>query len=126
MQKTEFMDKEAIIKVEVTLLNAMKNGDIPKLDELIHADLLFIIPTGQTLTKAMDLDTYSSGNMKIKEISATDQRIHIVGDNAVVTVTIEMTGTYFEYVLDGKYRFIRVWKSVNEKWKLIAGSSTPL
>jgi len=109
--------------VEKEILMAMKNCDVQKLDELLHEDLLFAIPNGQTITKELDLETYRSGNMKIKEISSSEQHINIIGDNAVVSVLIEMTGMYFDYILDGKYRVIRVWKSFNGNWKVIAGSS---
>ncbi len=32
----------------------------------------------------MDLDAYSSGNMKIQEISTTEQKINLIENNAVV------------------------------------------
>jgi len=111
---------------EKEILTAMKNCDVQKLEELIHEDLLFSIPNGQTITKALDIESYSSGNMRIKEISSSDQQINIIGDSAVVSVIIEMKGTYFDFILDGKYRFIRVWKSFNNSLKVIAGSSIQL
>lgn len=126
MSKNAPIDKDIIIAVENELLNAMTNCDLQKLDELLHEDLLFNIPNGQTITKALDLETYSSGNMKIKKMASSEQEINIIGDNAIVSVTIEMKGMYFDHILDGKYRFIRVWKSFNNSYKVIAGSSIQL
>lgn len=123
MITTESIEKDAIIKVEKELLNAMKNCAINKLDELLHEELLFNIPNGQTITKAMDLETYSSGNMTINAIKSSEQEINLIGDNAIVTVIIDMKGTYFDYSLDGKYKIIRIWKSFSNKWQVIAGSS---
>jgi hypothetical protein len=104
----------------------MKNCDVQKLDELLHEDLLFTIPNGETITKVLDIETYNSGNMRIKEILSSEQQINMIGDNAVVSVIIEMKGSYFDYILDGKYRVIRVWKFFKNNWKVIAGSSIQL
>ncbi len=123
MITTESLKKDAIIKVEKELLSAMKNCDVKKLDELLHEELFFNIPNGQTITKSMDLETYSSGNMKINEIESSEQEINLIGDNAIVTVIIDMKGTYFDYSLDGKYKIIRIWKSFRNKWNVIGGSS---
>ena len=126
MSKNTRINKDAIIACEKEILNAMKNCDVQILDTLLHEELLFTIPSGQTITKALDMETYSSGNMKIKEIASSEQEIHLIGDNAVVSVKIEMKGMYFDHILDGKYRFIRVWKSFNDNLKVIAGSSIQL
>lgn len=120
------MNKDLIQSLEKEILNSMKNCDIHKLDELLHKDLLFNIPNGQTITKSMDLDTYSSGNMKIKEISITEQKINQIENNAVVSAIVEMKGRYFDHSLDGNYHIIRVWQLFENKWKVIAGSSIQL
>lgn len=126
MITTESIEKGAIIKVEKELLNAMKTCDVKKLNSFLHEDLLFNIPTGQTVTKTMDLETYSSGNMKIDEIKCSEQKINLIDDNAIVSVVIDMKGKYFDYTLDGRYKIIRVWKSFNSNLKVIAGSSIKL
>jgi hypothetical protein len=61
--------------------------------------------------------------MKIYKIKSSELDINLIGENAVVSVTIEMKGKYFDFSLNGKYRILRVWKSFNNKWKVIAGSS---
>lgn len=126
MNDTEVKYHNAILNAEKELLLAMKNADVEKLDELIHEDLLFNIPNGQTVTKSMDLETYSSGNMKITDIEASEHLINFVGDNAIVSVIVEMKGQYFDYVIDGTFKIVRVWKLINNQWKVIAGSSIQL
>ena len=55
--------EEHIIDSETRLLNAMKASDIEVLDELLHDDLIFNIPTGQTITKPMDIETMGKMNV---------------------------------------------------------------
>lgn len=118
--------KDQIIASEERLMKAVKNGDVNELDALIHDGLLFVIPNGQTATKEMDLQTYRSGNMFISDISASDREISVIEDNAIVTVIIDLKGKFMNQQIDGKYRYIRVWKSFEGQWRIIAGSCTQL
>ena len=111
-----------IIECEDRLLGAMKTGDIKILEELIHDNLVFNIPTGQTITKAIDLDNYRSGMLIINEIVATDQIIQSFDDTYIVAVTIQLKAKYATQNIDGKFRYLRVWKLIENSWKIIAGS----
>ena len=120
---SESINKNAIINAEKELLDSIKKSDVQKLSTLLHDDLLFIIPNGQTITKARDLEAYRSGNMKIESITSSQQEINLIADNAVVSVVIDMKGMFFNQPFDGRYKFIRVWKSFGADLKVIAGSS---
>ena len=111
-----------IVVCEEVLLLAIKERDIERLDLLLHEDLLFTNPTGQTMTKKMDMEGYRSGDMKVHHIASKDQIIKIIGDTAVVAVSITLEGSYGGQSLDGEYRYTRVWKSIGGSWKVIAGS----
>lgn len=126
MKETILISKESIISMEKEILDAMLNSDIERLNELIHKDLLFNIPSGQTITKDLDLENYRSGNMKLEDITSSKQSINLIGDTAVVAVTITMKGKFINHILDGEYRIIRVWKMIGNNWKVIAGSSIQL
>jgi ketosteroid isomerase-like protein len=114
--------QDQIIECENRLLTAFKNKDIEVVDELLHDDLLFVIPDGQIVSKAMDLANLRSGVMKINDINASEQQICIIDDIATVAVTIHLSATYAGNSINHKYRYLRVWKLVNNAWKVIAGS----
>lgn len=114
--------EEQILQCENRLLEAMKIGDIKVLDELLHDNLIFNIPTGQTITKAMDIENYRSGILKVSQIVATEQIITIIEDTSTVAVTLQLKVKYADQIVDGKYRYLRVWKEFNNSWKVIAGS----
>ncbi|MCF6318791.1 MAG: nuclear transport factor 2 family protein [Proteobacteria bacterium] len=123
MNETTLLNAKSVLASENKLLNAMKNCNIKALENLLHKDLLFNIPSGQTISKEMDIESYRSSNMRIVEIESSQQIINLIGDNAVVSVTIKMKGKYLDNSIDGKYRLIRVWKLYDKVWKVIAGSS---
>lgn len=113
---------QQIIECEKKLLGALKTGDIAVLDELLHDNLIFTIPTGQTITKAMDIENYRSGILTVSEVVATDQIIKSVGEISTVAMTLHLKAKYADQIVDGKFRYLRVWKFVDNSWKVIAGS----
>jgi ketosteroid isomerase-like protein len=126
MNSTTFINKEEITKSEENLLKAIKASDINVLDELLHDDLLFITPDGQTITKVMDLDSHRSGTMIVDEISSNIELINFIEDTAIVVVVIETKGKMLGQPIEGKFRYLRVWKLFSDNWKVIGGSCTKL
>lgn len=120
------MKTETVVNAEIELLTAIKNADVSLLEKMLHDDLLFNLPTGNTITKEFDLNSYRSGKMKIDSIEASDQIINIIGDTAVVAVTISLKGAFDNNLINGAFRYIRVWKQFDENLKVIAGSCVAL
>lgn len=116
-----------IEQCEEKLLEAIHSCDVAALDGLLHEDLLFNLPDGQTKTKAFDLETYRSGKMAVEAISAADRIISAIdSETAVVATTIDLKATWYDTPVNGRFRYLRVWKSCDGHWKVIAGSVVPL
>lgn len=119
------MTTKAIIeKLERKLLLAIKDIDLDILDELLHHDLIFNLPTGVSIDKVTDLETYRSGKMVVKNILASNQIINELENVAIVAVTIKLEATFDGHSVDGDYRYLRVWKKFDDGWKVIGGSCT--
>ena len=114
--------EEQIVACEKKLVEALTNGNTQVLDELLHDSLIFNIPTGQTITKAMDIENYRSGILNISSITGSDQIIQSIDDIVIVTVTLHLVAEYSDQRIDGKFKYLRVWKLFNNSWKVIAGS----
>lgn len=120
------IEKNSIEELENQLLDAMLNANVETLNRLIHPDLLFNSAMGQTITKEMDLESYRSGLMIVNSITASHQQINIIEDTAVVAVTIDINAKYGVQDISGKVRFLRVWKKIESRYQIIAGSSVIL
>ncbi len=116
------MTEREILNLENRLYEAIKKSDVKELDELLHEDLLFIIPSGETITKEMDLDTYRSGNLKIHEIIPHVEELRIIDDLAVITLKMSLKGIYSDESFEAKYRYIRFWKECPDGIKVVGGS----
>lgn len=117
---------DEIIKREEELRLAMIKSDVEKLDDLIDESLVFIAPNGAVVTKEMDLEGHKSRIQKITELLPSEQTMQLHDDCVVVTVKMDLTGTYNDTSISGKYRYIRIWSKFNDTWKVIAGSVTQI
>lgn len=115
-----------IVARENALLRAITTNDVALLDDLLHDDLLFNGPDGQTGTKALDLANYRSGGIQLRRAEASDRLLSAIGDNVVVAVTTTLEGSYLGVPVDGRYRYLRVWKRVGGAWRVIGGSVVAL
>lgn len=123
---TKNKETALIIECEKRLLTAIKNKDLKALDELLHENLLFNLPNGQTITKAIDMETHRTGSLIVDSIVPGEHVINLIDGVAVVTVIIGINGTYLGEIMEGKFSYIRVWKLFKGSWKVIAGSCTQL
>ena len=119
-------DEQKVLETEQKLLEAMKNSDVEKLDQLLHDDLLFVLPSGDVITKQMDLETHKSGNLSFQEITSSIDSINQIGDTVVVTLFSKIKGKMLEQSFEGNFRYIRVWKMFDGQLKVIAGSGVHL
>ena len=117
---------EQIKACEEKLIQAFLVNDLLVFDELLHDDLLFNLPNGQTITKAMDMENHRAGNLIMSTMIAREQVISLIDDHAIVCVTIEMNGSYLNQAINGKFRYQRIWKSLDNTWKIIASSCIEL
>ena len=120
------LNDSIVLDFEGSLLEAMQKGDLNKLDHLLHDDLLFVIPIGQTVTKQIDLENYKSGLLKIESIQGNDHNINIIGDTAIVSVSVSLKGSFSKQTINNTFRYIRVWKVFEDELKVIGGAGVPL
>ena len=120
------INEQKIREVETQLLEAMKKSDIKMLDQLLHDDLLFVLPSGEVITKEMDLETHKSGNLVFEEITSSIDSIKQIGENAVVTLSLKISGKILEQYFEGNFRYLRVWKRFDNQLKVIAGSGVAI
>ena len=118
--------KEKILEKETELFKAIEARDIDKIDQLLHDDLLLINPGGDTITKKMDLDSHRAGEMVVEKLNATFENVNIIADTAIVTLSIETKGKMLGKDFQGRFRYIRIWKQIEDELKVIGGSCTQI
>ncbi|GAA4172382.1 MULTISPECIES: nuclear transport factor 2 family protein [Sphingobacterium] len=114
--------KEDVSEAENQLFQAQLTSNVNALDQLLYDNLIAVAPTGQMLTKEMDLNAHRTKAMIIEEASTEIDDIRITGDTALSVVTMTAKGKVMGAPLEGKFRYFRVWKYVDDKLKVIGAS----
>src|SRR4051812_42499571 len=91
--------------------SAQLSGDVSALDKLVDEELVFVGPNGAIYGKEDDLDGHRRGVIHITRLDPSEERIQRFGDVAVVTVRMEMCGTFEGQPFAGPFRYTRVWRA---------------
>lgn len=117
---------DQIVQLEEKLITAMLYSDVAVLDQLLHADLIFVNHAGMLITKSEDLAPHLSAELTFSEIVTSDQQITILDDVAVVSVFKHIIGHYQGEEFEIRVRSLRTWKKFESSWMVIAASSVPI
>ena len=114
--------REDVVKAENKLFSAQLISNVDILDQLLHDDLVAVAPTGQIVTKEMDLNSHRAKTMIIEDASIVIDDIKIIGDTALSIVTMTAKGKMMGTPLEGQFRYFRVWKRFDDTLKVIGAS----
>lgn len=113
---------EDVVEAENKLFSAQLTSNVDALDLLLHDDLIAVSPTGEIVTKEMDLASHRAKTMIIEDASTEIDDIKIMGDTALSIVTMTAKGKVMGRPLEGKFRYFRVWKRFDGALKVIGAS----
>ena len=118
----EFKSSEASLRAcEAALRRAQLASDAGELDRLVDDALVFIGPNGAVYGKNDDLDAHRRGLIRITRLEPSEERVRLFGHIAVVSVRMEMSGTFEGVAFAGPFRYTRVWRAVGDGWRIVAG-----
>lgn len=123
--------QESKVEAELrTLLDEVRSAnvksDVAALDKHMAADCVRIRGNGLVATKAEVLDWFKTGNLKMSVDDASDVKIHIFGNTAVVTNTEDVKGVMMGKEYGGQYRDSRVFVKQGSEWKEVLHQSTKI
>ena len=110
-----------IVEAEDELRNAMLSANLSSLDRLLAPDLIFTNHLGHMQSKDDDLAAYRSGALKIQELNMSEQQIRPCGEAAVVSVRVQLTGTYAGHPANGDFPVQR--RAPGRLWPRMQGRS---
>ena len=113
--------EESLLACEAALRRAQLSSDVAELDRLLDEELVFTGPDGALYSKADDLDAHRAGMVQITRLEASDERIQRFGDVAIVSVRMEMSGTFRGEGFSGPFRYTRIWCARPNGWRIVAG-----
>ena len=118
--------RNEIVNLEEKLIEGIRTSNIQFLDKVLHDDLLFLAPDGQVVTKSADLASHKRGEMVVDTVSSTIEEIKIVGDTAIVVVVYDTKGRMLGSPIQGRFRYIRIWKRFDDGLRVVGGGCIKL
>ena len=112
---------DSLLECERALRAAQLTGDVTELECLIDDSLIFTGPDGAIYGKQDDLDAHRRGLVRITRLDPSEERMQRHGSVAIVSVRMEMSGTFHGAPFAGPFRYTRVWREQPEGWRIIAG-----
>jgi hypothetical protein len=106
---------------ELALRRAQLSGDVTALEALLDDSLVFTGPDGAVYGKQDDLDAHRRGMIRITRLEPSDERVQDFGSIVVVSVRMEMRGSFQGDDFAGPFRYTRIWRAFDERWRVVAG-----
>lgn len=116
------MTKQDIVDLELQLIEGIKTCDVPLLDKMLHEELLFMVPDGSVITKAIDMESHRKGQMVVRSLVPEFESVNLIDDTAVVSVVYDTEGSMMGTPVKGKFRYIRIWKNFSDGIRVIGGA----
>lgn len=114
-------DASNVHAAELALRRAQLAGDVDALAALIDDELVFTGPDGAIYGKQDDLNAHRSGAIRITELDPSDERVQDFGAIVVVSVRMNMRGSFNGARFAGPFRYTRIWRLRDDGWRVVAG-----
>ncbi len=112
---------DVILAREADLREAMFANDVAALDRLIDDELIFTALDGTVVGKQADLDAHRARLLRLVRFDPSDRHLVRCGSTVVVSVRMEIEGTYDGAPVGGVLRYTRVWCERPDGWRIVAG-----
>src|SRR5262245_17493833 len=113
-------DVETLQRLNGDYIDAVKNSDVAKFDQILAADFLCSLPDGTLIGRELFLE-HSAKPYSIRNLEAHDVNVRLMGDFAIVHARTTFTlpnGT------PGYGRYTDVWARRTGQWVAVAAHVT--
>jgi hypothetical protein len=125
------VDQAAVAECEARLRAAQLAGDPAELDRLLAADLRFVTPHGNVITRDDDLAAHRSGQLRFSRVELVELEVVPLAPDgagtagaAVARSRVALAGE-FGGAFAGEFWYTRVWRRAGDGWELVAGHCGP-
>jgi ketosteroid isomerase-like protein len=116
-----------VLASERRFFESLIAADGPALDRLLADDFLLIdVLRGAETSKPDLMDALAAGQVRFDGIDASDARVRVYGDAAVVTGRTEMRIRFGEGAVTVRSRYTHVFVRQGEEWRFVTAQGTQI
>jgi ketosteroid isomerase-like protein len=112
--------EQALIKLENDWNDASVKRDVVLLGRILVDDYIFTDPDGVMWTKAQDMEMLKSGEDVVTSAVATDMKVRVYGNAAIVTGRNAVKEQLKGKDISGTYAFTDTWVKRPGGWECVA------
>ena len=125
-RERKHVERAQIVALENSWRQAALSEDTVAMDKLLSDDYIGINSNGEVLTKTQQLDHMRDHQLVLKKLDASDFKIKLIGNVAIVTSLAMVQGTSDGQPLEGAFRYTHVYQRLsNGSWKITSFEVTP-
>jgi len=117
---------EDLLEASAAIRHALLNNDAEALGRLVADDYCGFDPTGGRQDRAMLLEAYGPGGVRLLEFETRDVTTRIVGDVGLVMGLGTLRGSYGDQTFRHDVRFLDVYVHRGSAWLLWVSQVTEL
>ena len=115
-------DLRELERLEAEMIEALREGDGARLAEIWDEAFVFTGPNGRSLSRDECLEEMGEGHIRIKEAELLSVQPRVFEETGVVVGVIRLHGWVGEYVFDGEYSFVDVYRKAGGRWRAVLSS----
>jgi len=106
---------------------AEMSNDAIAVESLLHETFIYVGPTGDAFTREQDLAAIADPSLQLGSFDVSDVVVDCVASECVERGIEILTDAYFgELRLDGRYRYVTIWRKYNGDWKAVYAQETKI
>lgn len=118
--------ERAILGLEQRRREAQLKGDWQTIQSLNAPDMMDIGANGAIRSTAQNSEAMRSGTLRFSRVDATDERVRVYGDVAVVTGIGHRSGTFGGAPFEQRFRYTRIYVLQDKTWQAVLAQNTTL
>jgi ketosteroid isomerase-like protein len=118
--------EQALIKLENDWNDASMKRDVVMLGRILADDYIFTDPDGVMFTKAQNLEMLKSGDDVVTSAVATDMKVRVYGNAAIVTGLNTVKEQLKGKDISGTYAYTDTWVKRPGSWVCVATHASRL
>ena len=118
-------DEQAIRQLEQDWADAMVKGNLEVLERGLAKEWT-LTEDGQVTSRAQALAAFKSGAYKVESAALRDVTVHVVGDAAIATMTVETKGTFMGKPVPAASRSIDFFVKRDGQWQAVSTQNTAI
>jgi ketosteroid isomerase-like protein len=109
-----------IEQLEQQYRQAMLDDNTAVMDRMLADSYVGIEPNGMIETKAETIDNWRNHKIAFSQLDLSEVHVRIYGKTAVVTSKARVVGHGIGGIMDGEYRYTRVYNEQNGQWRIVS------